>query len=240
MPLRQSATLDGPHELGLKFTSDVDGEVTHIRYFRVAEETGKHVGRLWDKNGAELAGAAFAGESASGWQEVVLDRPVRIKAGEMYVVSVNGNKAYAASKPQASQFAREDALEILEKAYHQAKALDPTRLIHASDGGDLQKWTDVASSGGGDQFGPKPYLFHEYGNYTCSLPDFALIPRLTGVIRPVHLRTRPGLCKEHGLNGRLSPVLSKFPGDAGRRPEALSRIGAAQRKQRRLQLLARD
>jgi hypothetical protein len=118
-----------------------------------------------------------------------------------------GGKAVDLAKPVVSGpirtldvFTREDALQILETTYHQAKALDPTRLIHASDGGDPQKWTDVVSSGGGEQFGPKPHLFHEYGNYTCSLPDFALIPRLNGVIRPVTYERAQAFVAKHGLN----------------------------------------
>jgi len=95
------------------------------------------------------------------------------------------NAAHAATPPGRARFTRQDALEIVERAYHQAKELDPTRLVHVSDGGTPQKWTDVMSSGGWEKFGPKPYLLHEYGNYTCSLPDFSLIPRLDGVIRPL-------------------------------------------------------
>jgi len=68
-------------------------------------------------------------------------------------------------------------------AYRQAKQLDPTRLIHASDGGTPHAFTDVLSSGGAER-ARKPFLMHEYGAYCCSLPDFSLIPRLTGVIRP--------------------------------------------------------
>ena len=97
------------------------------------------------------------------------------------------------------RFTRQDALEIIERAYHQAKELDPTRLVHVSDGGTPQKWTDVVSSGKGEKFGPKPYLLHEYGNYTCSLPDFSLIPRLDGVIRPLTYERARAYVKRHEL-----------------------------------------
>lgn len=176
---------DGPHELGLKFLSTRAGNITRVRYLRVPEEQGSHVGRLWDAGGRELARVSFTSETASGWQEAVLEQPVPIKANQTYVVSVNANTAYAATAPGGAQFTRQDAMEIVERAYHQAKELDPTRLVHASDGGTPQQWTDVVSSGGWEKFGPKPYLQHEYGNYTCSLPDFTLIPRLNGVIRPL-------------------------------------------------------
>jgi hypothetical protein len=190
---------EGPHELGLKFISTRVGTIGRVRYFRVAEEQGSHVGRLWDSSGRELARAAFTNETASGWQEAVLAEPVAIKANQTYVVSVNANAAYAATAPGGAEFSRQDALEIVERAYHQAKELDPTRLVHASDGGAPQKWTDVVSAGGWEKFGPKPYLQHEYGNYTCSLPDFSLIPRLNGVIRPLTYERAQAYVKKHNL-----------------------------------------
>lgn len=190
---------DGPHELGLKFMSKRDGTVTRARYLRLIEEQGTHVGRLWDSGGRELARVAFANETASGWQEAVLEQPVPIKANETYVVSVNANTAYAATAPGGTEFSRQDALAIVERAYHQAKELDPTRLVHASDGGTPQRWTDVVSAGGWEKFGPKPYLLHEYGNYTCSLPDFSLIPRLNGVIRPLTYERAAVYVKKHNL-----------------------------------------
>lgn len=193
-------TKDGPHELGLKFTSERDGTVTRVRYFRVAEETGEHTGHLWDKDGRDLANVRFEKETATGWQEAVFASPVPVKANEVYVISVNANTAYASTKPQKAEFTREDALALLEESYHVAKKLDPTRLIHASDGGDAQPWTDVLSSGGGD----KPSLFHEYGNYTCSLPDFTLIPRLTGVIRPLTYERAEAFVKKNGLEESYS------------------------------------
>ncbi len=103
---------DGPHELGLKFTSSRAGQLTRIRYLRVAEEQGSHVGRLWDGSGRELARVAFTNETASGWQEAVLAEPVPIKANETYVVSVNANTAYAATAPGGAEFSRQDAWKL--------------------------------------------------------------------------------------------------------------------------------
>jgi hypothetical protein len=190
---------EGPHELGLKFLSTRAGAVTRVRYFRVAEEQGSHVGRLWDNAGRELARVTFTNESASGWQEAILAEPLPIEAKETYVVSVNANTAYAATAPGGAEFTRQDAMEIVERAYHQAKELDPARLVHTSDGGVPQQWTDVVSSGGWEKFGPKPFLQHEYGNYTCSLPDFSLIPRLNGVIHPLTYERALAYVKEHSL-----------------------------------------
>jgi len=190
---------DGPHELGLKLTSTRPGKITRIRYFRVPEEQGPHAGRIWDDRGRELARVDFANETSSGWQEALLPGPVPMQGNAVYVVSVNANTAYAATAPGQAGFSRQDTLAIVERAYHQAKELDPTRLVHASDGGTPQKWTDVVSSGGWEKLGPKPYLLHEYGNYTCSLPDFSLIPRLDGVIRPLTYERAQAYVKRHNL-----------------------------------------
>src|SRR4051812_46012151 len=68
-----AALTDGqPIELGVKFTADVDGFVTAIRFYKGAQNTGPHVGHLWSAAGTLLATATFSGESTSGWQQVPL------------------------------------------------------------------------------------------------------------------------------------------------------------------------
>ncbi len=111
-----------------------------------------------------------------------------------------GNELFLHDLPESGPFRRQDALEIVARAYHQAKSLDPTRLVHASDGGTPQAHTDVVSSGGWEPFGVKPYLFHEYGLYATTLPDFSLIPRLQGVIRPLTYERAARFVQEHGLS----------------------------------------
>jgi len=44
-------------ELGLKFTSDVGGYVTGVRFYKGSTNTGTHLGSLWTGNGALLASA---------------------------------------------------------------------------------------------------------------------------------------------------------------------------------------
>ncbi|MHC1763777.1 MAG: DUF4082 domain-containing protein [Verrucomicrobiia bacterium] len=197
---------DGPHELGLKFTSARDGQITRIRYLRVAEETGRHTGHIWDAGGSLLAQAEFTNETASGWQEATVTPPVPIQAGRIYVVSVNANSAYAATGATDGEgITRQEVMALVESAYRQAKELDPTRLVHASDGGTPQPFTDVLSSGSPER-SRKPYLLHEYGTYCCSLPDFSLIPRLNGVIRPLTYERAERYVQEH----KLEPVYPKL------------------------------
>jgi hypothetical protein len=73
-------------ELGVKFTSDVSGTVTGVRFYKAAANTGTHVGSLWTASGALLAQATFTNETASGWQQVNFSSPVTITANTTYVV----------------------------------------------------------------------------------------------------------------------------------------------------------
>src|SRR5262249_47684119 len=78
------------------FTSDVNGTITGVRYYRGATSNGPHVANLWSNTGTLLATATFANETASGWQQVNFSTAVAITAYTTYVVSYyapNGNYA---------------------------------------------------------------------------------------------------------------------------------------------------
>jgi hypothetical protein len=74
-------------ELGVKFRSDVAGQISAIRFYKGSANTGTHVGHLWTAAGAQLASVTFTGESGSGWQQANLATPVAISAGVTYVAS---------------------------------------------------------------------------------------------------------------------------------------------------------
>ncbi|WP_433306519.1 N,N-dimethylformamidase beta subunit family domain-containing protein [Actinoplanes sp. CA-030573] len=74
-------------EVGIKFRSDVAGQVTGIRFYKGSTNTGTHVGHLWSASGTQLASVTFSGESASGWQQANLSTPVTLAANTTYVVS---------------------------------------------------------------------------------------------------------------------------------------------------------
>jgi LPXTG-motif cell wall-anchored protein len=77
----------GSLELGVKFTSDVDGTVTTLRFYKGNQNTGTHTGSLWTADGSLLGTATFSDETESGWQSVDFDTPVQISAGTTYVAS---------------------------------------------------------------------------------------------------------------------------------------------------------
>ena len=74
-------------ELGVKFTSDTDGQITGARFYKGPINTGTHTATLWSAAGTQLATGTFTGESATGWQTVTFASPVAVTAGTTYVVS---------------------------------------------------------------------------------------------------------------------------------------------------------
>lgn len=78
-------------ELGMRFSSNVAGQITAIQYYKPSSEgAGTHTGRIW--NGSTLAlltSVSFANETASGWQEQALSTPLSISANTIYIVSYN-------------------------------------------------------------------------------------------------------------------------------------------------------
>jgi O-glycosyl hydrolase len=88
---------DSSVELGVKFQSDVAGTITGIRFYKASTNTGTHVAHLWSSTGTLLASATFAGETASGWQQVTFSSPVTIAANTVYVASYHvGSGHYSA------------------------------------------------------------------------------------------------------------------------------------------------
>jgi LPXTG-motif cell wall-anchored protein len=75
------------NEVGVRFTSDADGTVTAVRFYKGSQNTGTHTGSLWAANGTLLATGTFTNETASGWQTLTFDQPVAITAGTAYLAS---------------------------------------------------------------------------------------------------------------------------------------------------------
>lgn len=84
-------------ELGVKFVASARGEITGLRYYKSAQDTGTHVGSLWTSTGQLLARATFTDETASGWQIVEFSQPISVSAGVTYVASYHSNGFYAAT-----------------------------------------------------------------------------------------------------------------------------------------------
>jgi hypothetical protein len=87
LPATASASDTAAVNLGLRFTSDVAGTVTGVRFYKGSRNTGAHVGALWSAAGTQLASVTFTNETATGWQQANFSLPVAITANTVYVVS---------------------------------------------------------------------------------------------------------------------------------------------------------
>ena len=77
-------------EQGTEFSSSVNGQITHLRFWKApGEPNNNHIGRIWANNGLLLASVFFTNETASGWQEAQLQTPLSITANVKYRVTFN-------------------------------------------------------------------------------------------------------------------------------------------------------
>jgi hypothetical protein len=84
-----------PLEIGVRFRSDIAGQVTALRFYKVSGNTGQHIGHLWSNAGTLLSSVTFSGESATGWQTMSLPSPITIQANTTYVASYFTTTGYA-------------------------------------------------------------------------------------------------------------------------------------------------
>ncbi|MEO8627634.1 MAG: DUF4082 domain-containing protein, partial [Betaproteobacteria bacterium] len=91
-------------EVGVKFRSDIAGEITSIRFYKFATNTGIHVGTLWSRDGVKLGQVTFANETASGWQQATFLKPIAISAGVTYVASYHAPVGHYADDTDSNGF----------------------------------------------------------------------------------------------------------------------------------------
>ncbi|WP_420493468.1 DUF4082 domain-containing protein [Rhizobium leguminosarum] len=84
-------------EVGVKFQSNVIGDITAIKFYRSANDNGQNVVDLWTTTGTKLATATFSNTTASGWQTVNFTTPVTIAANTTYIASYHTTGAYVAT-----------------------------------------------------------------------------------------------------------------------------------------------
>ena len=97
VPERVDSGPDKAVELGVKFKSDVAGNITGIRFYKATANTGAHVGNLWTSTGMRLATVIFSNETASGWQQALFATPVTIASNTVYVASYHANNGHYSS-----------------------------------------------------------------------------------------------------------------------------------------------
>ncbi|MCY7421203.1 MAG: DUF4082 domain-containing protein [Chitinophagaceae bacterium] len=140
-----------PIEVGLKFKSNLNGQIKSIRYYKSAGNTGTIIGHLWQTTGTRsgnlLSEVTFTNQTASGWQEKLLPTPVSITAGQTYSVSTYSSSGdYSFTRPYFST----------EKlSYPLVGLADKT-----GDGNGVYNYTFGTSP-----VYPYPYLSYQQSNY---------------------------------------------------------------------------
>lgn len=92
---------DAFYELGTEFHTLSDGNITKVKIYTNAAESGAHAVRIWDLSAPSAIASHtwnIAGGTA-GWKEFTLPAPVRVEANRRYTVSVStsGDHWYAST-----------------------------------------------------------------------------------------------------------------------------------------------
>lgn len=79
---------DSDLEVGLKFTSSQNGNISSIVFYKSPNDTQTtHTVTLWNAAGTSLGTATTTSETASGWQTATFTTPIAITSGTTYTAS---------------------------------------------------------------------------------------------------------------------------------------------------------
>nr|QIO32460.1 DUF4082 domain-containing protein [Bradyrhizobium sp. 1(2017)] len=145
--------------VGMKFTSSVAGQITALKFYRSAGDTGPDILDLWTSTGTRLATATFTNTSASGWQTVTLPSAVSIAANTTYVASYHTTGAYVATNNYFSTAVTNGPLTALSgttaggNGVYSYGGTSTSSIFPTSTYNSSNYWVDVvfAPSGGGNQ-----------------------------------------------------------------------------------------
>lgn len=73
--------------VGVKFSSNVDGYVNAVQFYRSSANAGPHTGQLWTAQGTLLSQVSFPSTTATGWLTANFSSPVKLAAGKSYIAS---------------------------------------------------------------------------------------------------------------------------------------------------------
>ncbi|EPX85726.1 DUF4082 domain-containing protein [Salipiger mucosus] len=143
----------GPLQLGTRFSTGGQGQITELHYYRAAsdaDDTDTRTGRLWAEDGTLLATVEFVSQQGeSGWQTAVLSTPVDVLAGRTYTVSYETENNYVGtsgffSAPYSDPFALLTAPSDVAGVYASGSgAIMPTQSFESSS-----YWVDVTFTPG--------------------------------------------------------------------------------------------
>ncbi|WP_426225326.1 DUF4082 domain-containing protein [Pseudarthrobacter sp. DSP2-3-2b1] len=90
-----------PLALGVRFASSAAGNITGIRFYKAAGNTGTHTGTLFTAAGQQLATVTFTGETSAGWQTATFSQPVAIAANTEYIAAYKSPTGTYSATPDA-------------------------------------------------------------------------------------------------------------------------------------------
>ncbi|MGW4207625.1 DUF4082 domain-containing protein [Lentzea sp. NPDC004789] len=132
-------------ELGMRFRSDVSGNVTGVRFYKGPQNVGAHTGRLWSNTGTLLATVTFGTESTAGWQQALFSTPVHINANTTYVVSYQTSGFYSATNGGLNAQVANAPLRALANGTDGASGVYRygTGGVFPTNGGGNNYWVDA-------------------------------------------------------------------------------------------------
>lgn len=136
-------------ELGVKFSANVAGVVTAIRFYKGPQNTGTHTGSLWTSTGQRLASVTFTSETASGWQQASFATPVAIAANTTYIASYHAPQGrysvtenyFATSGVQSGPLTAPATTVTPNGVYRYGASAFPTQSFRATN-----YWVDIVFS----------------------------------------------------------------------------------------------
>jgi hypothetical protein len=142
--------LDSPTTVGLRFRSDMSGQISGVRFYKGAGNNGSHIGMLYSSTGTLLAQATFSGETASGWQQANFTTPIAVAANTTYVAAYFSNSGFGYDSGYFTSKGVDNVpLHALRSGVDGANGLyayGASSMFQTNSWFDANYWVDVAFS----------------------------------------------------------------------------------------------
>ena len=123
--------------LGVRFRSSQDGQVTALQFYRSSKQKKAYRGSLWSASGRLLGQVIFKKSDKAGWQTAEFVKPISIKKANTYVASyLAPDGRFAVTRNAFTKSQTNASLTVLKNGgvhkYGRKSAL-PTRRTRASN-----------------------------------------------------------------------------------------------------------
>jgi hypothetical protein len=176
-------------ELGTAFTVKDSGTISGVRYWRGSAQAGTQTGALWSDSGQRLATATVPSSSQTGWQQASFSSPVKVDAGDSFVVSYHSPSGEYAFTPDYHGASTSSALSISSSnagryAYSSSTTF-PTRSYRSTNYWVTPVYNSSSTSSDGGVApapapDPTPTPSGKPGSSNTGVPDGTTLSRYTG------------------------------------------------------------